>query len=236
VIRERAAGAVELLDAARHDEAELAQSLAQVAEVNRLLGGSRAAWLALRPWLEAGRTTAVLDVGTGSADIPLSLLRRAAAHRLPVEIRASDVHPQMRDVARARTAACTGISIGADDARALPYADGAFDVVMLSLTLHHFDGADQLAVLREAGRVARRGVIVNELERCRANYWGARLLAATRWRSNRLTRHDGPLSVLRAFTAGELRALAVAAGLRDAVVERRFFFRLVLRAAPLRAA
>ena len=101
-------------------------------------------------------------------------------------------------------------------------------IALLSLTLHHFDGTDQVQVLREAARVAGRAVIVNELERCRTNLYGARLLAATRWRGNRLTRHDGPLSVLRAFTRTELAALAAAAGLRVARLERRFFYRLVL--------
>jgi hypothetical protein len=102
--------------------------------------------------------------------------------------------------------------------------------VLLSLTLHHFEHADQIRALREAARVARRSVIVNELERCRPNYWGARLLAATRWRRNRLTRHDGPLSVLRAFTPAELAGLAAEAGLGECTVDRRYFFRLVLRA------
>jgi hypothetical protein len=59
------------------------------------------------------------------------------------------------------------------------------------------------------------------------NYAGARLLAATWWRRNRLTRHDGPLSVLRSFTRAELQQLAVRAGLGNRV-ERRFFQRIVL--------
>jgi ubiquinone/menaquinone biosynthesis C-methylase UbiE len=234
-MRRRLEHAPELLDAAVHDEAELEQSLDQVAEVNRLLGGRRAAWLALQPLLRHDGTTSVLDLGTGSADIPLDLSRRAARRRLPLHITATDVHPQMRAIARRRTRHDPAIRIGAADALALPFPDDAFDVVVLSLTLHHFEHEDQVRALREAGRVARRCVIVNELERCRPNYWGARLLAATRWRSNRLTRHDGPLSVLRAFTRAELLRLGQEAGLADLDVRRQWFFRLVLRARPKRA-
>jgi hypothetical protein len=95
---------------------------------------------------------------------------------------------------------------------------------------HHIEHTDQIRALREAARVARCSVIVNELERCRPNYWGARLLAATRWRGNRLTRHDGPISVLRAFTPAELASLAAEAGLGRCAVKRRYFYRLVLRA------
>jgi SAM-dependent methyltransferase len=229
MMRRRLDNAIELLDACRHDPRELEQSLDQVAEVNRLLGGRRAAWSGLAPLLDAERTTRLLDVGTGSADIPLDLDARARRRGLQLHIVATDLHPQMRDIALRRVAGRPSISIGAADALALPYADDAFDVVLLSLTLHHFEHADQVRALREAARVARRAVLVNELERCRANYWGARLLAATRWRGNRLTRHDGPLSVLRAFTRDELRDLAASAGLHVERLERLFFYRLLLR-------
>jgi SAM-dependent methyltransferase len=204
VTQRRLANAVELLDAGHHDVAELEESLDQVAEVNRLLGGQRAAWHGLAPLLDTHVVTSVLDIGTGSADIPLDLDRRARHKGVRLSVVATDIHPQMRAIARRRVADRAAISIGAADALALPYSDRSFDVVLLSLTLHHFEGADQLRALREAG------------------------LAATRWRRNRLTRHDGPLSVLRAFTTAELRELAAAAGLRIERLERRFFYRLLL--------
>ena len=133
-------------------------------------------------------------------------------------------------IARRRTAAYPEIEVQRADALALPYADRAFDVALLTLTLHHFEGDDQLRTLRELWRVARRGIVVGELERCWPNYLGARLLAATVWRKNRLTRHDGPLSVRRAFTRRELLDLARRAGLDHPRVSRHFFHRLVLRA------
>lgn len=228
-MRRRLEHAVELLDAEQHDRAELEQSLDQVAEVNRLLGGRRAVWKELQPLLHPDRTTRILDIGTGSADIPVDLVRRARRAGRTVAITATDLHPQMREIAIARTRDVPEIRVGAADALALPFADASYDVVLLSLTLHHFERDAQLRALREAARVASRAVIVNELERCRPNWWGARFLAATRWRGNRLTRHDGPLSVLRAFTRDELHDIAAAAGLPATYVRRRFFYRLVLR-------
>jgi ubiquinone/menaquinone biosynthesis C-methylase UbiE len=229
-MRQRLRGVTELLDAPRHDRRELEHSLDQVAEVNRLLGGRRAVWHALRPLLSRSDTTTILDVGTGSADIPVDIVRRARRADLRVAIIASDVHAQVRQIAAARTAGLPGIIVAAADALALPFDRHACDVVLLSMTLHHFDEAEQVVVLREAARVARRAVIINELERCTPNYLGARLLAGTRWRGNRLTRHDGPISVLRAFTMNELRDLAAAAGLHVHLLQRMFFYRIVLRA------
>ncbi len=79
-----------------------------------------------------------------------------------------------------------------------------------SLLVHHLEPRDAIAFLREAGRVARLGVIVNDLVRARRNWVAARagLPIITR---NRFTRHDGPMSVQRSYTRVELRALLAGA-------------------------
>ena len=232
-MRRRLEHATELLDAPHHDRAELEQSLDQVAEVNRLLGGTRAMLRTLDRLTPAARSIDILDVGTGSADIPLAIDQWALRRSLAVRIIATDIHPQMRDIAADRTRAIDSIRIEAANALDLPYDTDSFDFVLLSLTLHHFEPDDQVRALREAARCARRAVIVNELERCLPNIAGARLLARTRWRGNRLTRHDGPLSVMRAFTKLELMDMAGAAGLPVAWVKRHFFYRLVMVVEPV---
>jgi ubiquinone/menaquinone biosynthesis C-methylase UbiE len=114
------------------------------------------------------------------------------------------------------------------DALRLPFAPGSVDVTICTLTLHHFPEDEAVLLLREMKRVARDRVLVSDLERSRLNHLGARVLAHTLWRTNRLTRHDGPLSVLRSFTAPELLALGRRAGLRGPVVRRYMPWRLVL--------
>ena len=219
--------AEELLDAPRHDMAELDQSLGHVASVNRWLGGVSAITRYVKLLLRGDGTVRLLDVATGSADIPLRIAQWARHHGHKVQILATDVHPQMLELARRRCRDYPEISVEHADALALPYEADSFDAAMLSLALHHFEGDDQLRVLREMARVSREWVLVNDLERTTLNYVGAKLLAATYWRGNRLTRHDGPLSVLRSFTKSELQAIGRAAGVGERV-ERHFFQRIVL--------
>lgn len=230
----RAEGADERMDRPDVDPAELDVALDHIAAVNRWLGARRALISHAAGILSdrsGSESLQVLDVGTGAGDLPLALARWAADARVPLRITAADLHEETLALARTRIRGSPGVRLVRADGLRLPFPDGAFDLALLSMTLHHMDGDALVAVLEELGRVARGGhVLVGELERSLPNYLGARLLAATVWRGNPITRHDGPLSVLRAFTPAELRSLGERAGLRRPAVHRHLFYRLVLRA------
>lgn len=229
--------ATEYLDRPVHETRELEESLDDVAAVNRWLGGRRALLRAIArfvPQTVGGETDArpwsLLDAGTGSADLPRAIIKWARRRGIRTRIVACDLHPQVLGIARRRSADFPEIEFARADVRSLPFRDRAFDIAILSLTLHHLDGADLETALRQLHRVARHAVIVGELERSWPAYLGARLLAATLWRANPLTRHDGPVSVLRAFTPTELHTLAGQAGLPSPRVTRHPLFRLILTA------
>jgi SAM-dependent methyltransferase len=228
-LAERAGGA-ELMDQPGLDRADLATALHDLRGVNRWLGG----WRVLRDAMGdlLGRlprgSYRVLDVGTGSGDLPLRLAAWARRRGYRLEILATDFHPQTLELARAHAAHDPDVRVAEADAMALPFADGAFHFAISSTMLHHFDFGDAVRVLREMDRVARSGVVVNDLSRSPLAWLGARLLAATVWRRSRFTRHDGPLSVRRAFTPGEMREVARAAGVPGARVRSHVPFRLSL--------
>ena len=222
----RAEHAEELLDQPFDDPGELEESLEHVAQVNRWLGGARALRAHLPELVPPAGLIEVLDVATGSADLPRAVADWARAERRALHITATDLHPQILEIARARCVSYPEIRVESADALRLPYADGAFDIALLSMALHHFEGETQTGVLREMRRVTRRGIYVGDLARTRINYAGARLMAATLWRRNRVTRHDGPVSVRRAFTSDELEVLLRQAGFAHVRVYRHFFQRL----------
>ena len=212
------------------DPALLEHALDDVAAVNRWLGGRRALLAHLPDALPTRAHARVLDVGTGSGDLPRAVARWAHRAGRRLTLVAVDRHARTLEVAQRRTAD-EALHLARADGLRLPFPDGAFDLALLSMTLHHMEGPDRIALLRELGRVSRGGmVLVGELERSLPSYLGARLLAATLWRRNPITRHDGPLSVRRAFTPREMAELARAAGLVQPVVRRHPFYRLVLLA------
>jgi SAM-dependent methyltransferase len=166
----------------------------------------------------------LLDVATGSADIPEAVQLWAAQQGLQAEIVATDFHPLTIRAAASMTGD-RGIHFMRHDALASPFAVDAFDIATLNLALHHFPPQAAVAVLQEMGRVAR-WIIVTDLVRCYPAYLGA--LALAQVLRGRLSAVDGPLSVRRAYTVSEVGRMAAAAGLR-ARVDRAFPFHLVLQ-------
>ncbi|HEV2528222.1 MAG TPA: methyltransferase domain-containing protein [Thermomicrobiales bacterium] len=223
-------GRDELLDGGEHDPAELAANFRDIERVNALLGGTRTVLRHLSPLLgevPAGQPARILDLATGSADIPLAIVRRARRDGQPVQVVASDIDEKILALARAATDGVPEITVARYDARSVPEPDGAFDVVVCSLALHHLAPDDAVAVLREMQRLSRSGFILNDLRRGRLGY-AAAWVASRATSRNRLTRNDAPLSVRRAYTVPELRELLRRAGVDDssATISRHPWFRM----------
>jgi len=175
------------------------------------------------------KSFSVLDVGAGSGE----LLRVAAKWARETDRKAGLVGLELN----ARSAKSIieesrelpEISSVRADGLAIPFSDDAFDYVIQSLTLHHFDDEGAVSILREMNRVARRGLFVIDLLRNPIAYFLYTTVGHL-FLHNRLLREDGALSILRSFKPDELEAIARAAKLANVKVEKHFPSRLVLRA------
>ena len=204
----------ELLDGDRLDPDALRLNLREMAMLNRLPGGVGASVAAVAGLLNGRADASVLDIGAGAGDFARRL-RRVHGARVVV----ADRQEQVLAVARRNLAGTHGVTLLQADARDLPLPDDSVDVAHASLLIHHLEPPDAVAALAEMRRVAKRGVVVNDLRRGWLPYaiTTATVLALAR---GRYTRHDGLLSARRAYTLPELDDLAAAAGLRVAVRSR----------------
>lgn len=202
--------------------------LRELAVLNRLLGVRGLVMRRLRRFVRPDdRALTVAEVASGGADLLRSFVLWGRRRGLRLHAVAIDRNPQACAIARERSGGIPEIAVLRGDARALPLADRSVDVALLATALHHLSPADAVTALRELDRISRRGFVVTDLVRSRAAYLGAKLLARVLLR-NPLTRVDGPRSVLRAYTAGEVRALAADAGLQSVRLTRHLLFRLTL--------
>jgi len=225
----------ELLDlpGGAHAPGELAGCLADIRKVNRYLGGTRSVLMHFSEMvagmgrISPGHTVKVLDVGAGSADIPIALAERARELGVNIKITAVDINHHVAGYAKRYAKGYPEISFAAADGRNLPFPDGCFDIALCSLTLHHLSEEDSRTMIGNLARVAKEGYVVCDLRRSYVAY--ALIYMLTRLLTkNRLTRYDGPLSVLRSYTHCELAALASGAGLSGFRVVKHPFWRMAL--------
>ena len=168
---DRRTDAVELLDGPLDDPAALVGNLRDLRRVNRWLGGVTLSAGAIDALAAHRHELTLLDVGTGGADIPLALLARATARGRGLSIVGIDSRPEVLAAAvtrHAELAVTDGLELHVGDGRSLPYPDRSFDVVHASLVIHHCTPAEAVTLMREMGRVARLGVVVNDLDRTAA--------------------------------------------------------------------
>lgn len=219
----------ELMDEPGLDARQHASALRALARLNRFSGSAGILWepikaLAATPGHAAIR---VLDIATGSGDVPVALARRAAKAGVALEIDGCDLSERALEHARARAAAA-GVA-----ARFFPLdavnADlpGGYDVMISSLFMHHLHEKDVVSLLYKMRCGAARMVLVNDLRRTTPGLAAA--YAASRLFSRSHVVHvDAVLSVKAAFTIPEFAALAHEAGLDGATVVPRLPMRFLM--------
>jgi ubiquinone/menaquinone biosynthesis C-methylase UbiE len=212
--------AEELLDRPDVDPQLLQRNLRDMAQANRRLGAERAVLRQVARWINSiptDRTPTVLDVGTGNAGLLRRLHTWSRRHGRDLRLLGCDVSAPVLQVAQRETYD-SPIHLMRCNALHLPLADGTVDVVMCVQALHHFSRNAAERLVQECARVAQLGVIISDLRRSYGAYWGARLLALGP--VSPLSRHDGPLSVLRAYTPEEAAQIVRNAGIIGTVQRR----------------
>ena len=211
---------VEILDDPAADPGLVRAELSDLVRLNRWFGGTRAVLGALLPLLPAGGACTLLDVGTGSGDIPRAAVRAAARRGVAVRSIGVDLLRPAAQVARR-----TGLATVLADGGVLPFGSKSVDFVVASQVLHHLPTPAAVRWVRELDRIARRAVIVADLRRSRVAMT-AMWAVSFPMLLHPVTRHDAVLSLRRGYTAEEMERMLAAAGVR-ATVKRRPIARLV---------
>lgn len=187
----------ELLDDDLGTPEEIAASLTDLRRVNRWFGGiSTTESLLQRVTSSTGlKRLSALDVGGATGESAAELVRRFRRRGVTLEFTMLDRRPSHLD---------GHFPSVAGDALELPFASGSFDVVTCALLVHHLSLEQLVQFVQDALRVARHAVLINDLRRSRAHL--ALVYAGMPLYRSRITRHDAPASVRRAYTPAEIQS------------------------------
>jgi 2-polyprenyl-3-methyl-5-hydroxy-6-metoxy-1,4-benzoquinol methylase len=203
----------ELMDRPQPVTPELERDLANLRSFNRWFGSHRLVRHFLRRWLRPNGKARILDVATGSGDIPRLIADYARRQNISVHIDAIDQQQSTIEIARRLSAAYLEIDFSCANLFDWDPPEG-YDIVFCSLTLHHFTNDDAVRALQKIRELSRARVLLADLRRARWLSCAVYFVTTTIYRDE-MTKTDARLSAARAFSFAELRELAERGGWRN---------------------
>lgn len=200
----------ELMDRPQPVTRELERDLANLRSLNRWFGSHGLVRHFLRRWLLPNSKARILDVATGSGDVPRLIVDFARRQNISVQVEAIDQQASTIEIARRLSAEYPEIGFSRADLLEWQPAE-PYDVVVCSLTLHHFSEDDAVRVLQKCREFSRAHVLVADLRRARWLSLAVHFVTATIYR-DAMTKTDARLSAARAFSFAEMQELARRAG------------------------
>jgi len=214
---------LEMMDRSQPVSTELERDLERLRQLNRWFGSHRLVSTFVRRWIksatadsscgEPGAHMRVVDLATGSGDIPRLLVDHARKIGAQIEIDALDQQPATLEIARSLSAEYPEISYHPANILEWDCAQG-YDIALCSLVLHHFSDDDAVKLLRRCRGLSKRFVLATDLRRGFLLRAGVYMLTALIFREP-MTRFDARLSAQRAFSFVEMRELAIQAGWKN---------------------
>ena len=201
---------LELMDRPQPVSAELERDLENLRELNRWFGSYALISMFLSRWIKPGARLRVVDLATGSGDIPRLIAEYGRKVGADLRIEALDQQSSSLEIAKKLSANYQDISFLQANILEWNTAE-PYDLVLCTLALHHFSEGDAVRVLRRCRDLSRKFVLVSDLRRGSLATMGVYLLTATVF-SEPMTKYDARLSAARAFSFSEMNQLARHAG------------------------
>jgi Methyltransferase domain len=232
--------APEILDSDACSPADVQATLRDLGRVNRWFGGVATTQKMVErvAQISGERHFSLLEVAAGLGEVPetvrqrlaprgidldVTLLDRAWSH-LPSGNHARGNQARGNHAGRNHLSASHGIVA---DTLALPFGDGAFDLVSCNLFAHHLSPQQLAQFVREGVRVSRKSLLINDLIRHPLHL--ALAFAGFPLMRSRVAWRDGLTSVRRAYVPDEMQSLLASTFTPTAArveISRNYLFRM----------
>lgn len=218
----------ELLDSFGIPDRLLHKNLGELDILNRYIGAHAISLEGIKRLMtDRQKKYHIVDLGCGSGDVLRYIARWARANQYHVKLTGVD---QNADAVKYLQEKCnvypeiTGITADYED---YLMATDDIDIVHCGLFCHHLDDAKLAQLFRFLKTSSCQGIVINDLQRNPLAYCGVWLLTRL-LNGSALSKHDGPVSVLRAFKREEITSLIQRAGLSDFSIQWKWAFRYLV--------
>lgn len=218
----------EIMDDFSIQDERIDSALHELKNTNKYLGGISTSMAGLNLLFskknlkeipESGGNISILDVGSGASDNLLFIKTKSPF----INITGVDLNKRACSYLKTNS----NVDVLCADSLVIPVKDKQFDIVHVSLFLHHFREEEIKRMLENFIRISRYGIIINDLRRSVIALAGIKIIAAL-FSKSELYKNDGPLSVKRGFIKKELTGILREIGVSNFIIKRKWAFRWML--------
>ncbi|NRF37938.1 methyltransferase domain-containing protein [Pedobacter foliorum] len=204
----------------------LRDALDKIASINRLLGGNKVTLQGVNSLIKnhTPAEISILDVGCGNGDMLRTLASYATNNNLKFNLVGIDANSYTVNHARQLSKNYSNISYVCTDIFDEIEQYKKYDIILCTLTLHHFKDAEILKLMSGFRKQARIGIVVNDLHRSAVAYYLFTLICFV-FRLNKMSKDDGLVSILRGFKKQDLLSYSKALNFKKHTIKWKWAFR-----------
>lgn len=217
----------EIMDDFLLEGEELRDALDKIAAINTLLGGNTLTLKAVKRLLreiDTTKTITIADVGCGNGDMLRLLANYARRKNIMLELTGIDANRFTTDYAEKLSEGYPNIHYICLDIFEEEFERMHFDIILCTLTLHHFEDSALLKIMRQYYKNASARIIINDLHRSKTAYYLFKLISKL-FGLNRMSTEDGLVSILRGFKKKELESYSKQLEFKNYSITWRWAFR-----------
>lgn len=205
----------------------LRDALEKISKINQLLGGNQLTLRGVQNLIAnfPNQTEiTIIDVGCGNGDMLRTLSKYGLKHQLNFKLTGIDANAFAINHARELSINYPNISYHCEDVFGNDFAALKYDIVLCTLTLHHFKDSEIIQLMSVFNANSQIGMVINDLHRSAVAYRLFQVLCFI-FRLNAMSREDGLVSILRGFKKNELVNFSQKLELKNYKVRWKWAFR-----------
>ena len=218
---------IEIMDDFSLQSEELIGALDQIASINQLLGGNKLTLHGIKELLkktDTSKTITIVDIGCGNGDMLRMLAKYGKKRNLQFKLIGIDANAFTINYAERLSKDFPNIEYRCMDIFSENFKQLQYDIVLCTLTLHHFT-TDQIAGIMDIlNQNASIGIVVNDLHRSKLAYRLFELISVV-FNLNTMSRNDGLISILKGFKKKELEHFSEKLNLKNYSINWKWAFR-----------
>lgn len=206
---------------------ELDKTLRDLDKVNRWLGGNKITLDGIKDILaetDVDEPVCIADIGCGNGTMLRQIADYGRKKNINFKLTGIDANPHAIEIAQRMAEDYPEINFEALNIFSRDFAEKKYDIVLCTLTLHHFEDAQIHELLKQFIEMSKLGVVINDLQRSRLAYYLFQAFCAV-FINNKIAKDDGLTSILRGFRKKDLQDFAGGLKVKTQKIRWKWAFR-----------